>query len=153
MMIVALLMRPWLVLIKSMHVEPKVLADDVCIIAKGRRIISKPAKALEATHEYCQDFGARIAPTKSYSFATTQKARDWLQRTRWKTIETVLLVVQDFRYLGAHMNTTGRKANSTGDARWSRGLAQLGKLKRLGADIEARHEQSERKCLQVYSIL
>lgn len=36
MMIVALLMRPWIMLAKEMNVEPKVLADDAMIIAKGQ---------------------------------------------------------------------------------------------------------------------
>ena len=117
MMIVALLMRPWIFKMKEQKVEPKVLADDVCIIAKGKAMVARLAKALEMTHEYCHDFGGTIALTKSFNFASTAKARAWLQRTMWRTIGTSIPVVTDFRYLGAHFCTTGRRANGTGDER------------------------------------
>lgn len=35
MMFVALLMRPWIILMKSLQVQPKVLADDVFLLASG----------------------------------------------------------------------------------------------------------------------
>ena len=50
MQIVALLMRPWILLMRCMHVVPKVLADDVLIVAQGRRMLAMFAHALHATH-------------------------------------------------------------------------------------------------------
>ena len=44
MMIVALMMRPWIMLMKEMNVDPKVLADDAMIIAKGIRMIKRLAR-------------------------------------------------------------------------------------------------------------
>ena len=44
MMIVALLMRPWIMMMKEMNVEPKVLADDVMIIAKRHEKDQKTGK-------------------------------------------------------------------------------------------------------------
>ena len=64
MMIVALLLRPWLLMAKTMGAVPKVLVDDVLIIAKGACMVRVYTKTLNATHQYLQDLGARMAPTK-----------------------------------------------------------------------------------------
>ena len=67
------------------------------------------ARALNCTHKYLQAMGARVAPAKSFNFTNRQKAKVWLERTRWEHIKTKIEVVEDFRYLGAHL-TTGSKA-------------------------------------------
>ena len=51
MTIVALLMRAWVVEMKSMEVEAKILADDVLMITKGKRMLNKYARALNYTHQ------------------------------------------------------------------------------------------------------
>ena len=107
MMVVALMMRAWIIMLRPMQVLPRVLADDVCIIAKGSHMLKKLARALNATHRFCQDMGAKIAPTKSLNFATTLVARRWLEQSWWKEIQAAIPVVGDFRYLGAHVNTGG----------------------------------------------
>ena len=83
MMIVALLMRPWIMLMKELNVEPKVLADDAMIIAKGSRMIKRLARALNGTHSYLHGMGAKVAPSKCFNFATTPAARKWLENTWW----------------------------------------------------------------------
>ena len=75
MTFVALLMRAWLVQMRSMQVDAKVLADGAMIVAKGRRMLRQYTKALDYTHEYLQDMGARVAPGKSYHFASTDLGR------------------------------------------------------------------------------
>ena len=61
MMSVAVLMRAWVKVAKELDVEPKVLADDVIVIAKGTRMLKRLARALTATHHYLQEgFGSRI---------------------------------------------------------------------------------------------
>ena len=59
MMVVALLMRPWLVMMKMMHIMPRVLADDVLLMAKGRDMLAQFARALNATHDYLHAMGPR----------------------------------------------------------------------------------------------
>lgn len=65
MMLVALLMRPWIV----MMIENDGGAQRVrgCIIVKGRAMIGKRAKALELTHVNCRDVGATLAFAKSFN--------------------------------------------------------------------------------------
>ena len=50
MMVVALIMRPWLVMMKTMSVMPRVLADDVLSIAQGRDMLKQFANALDACY-------------------------------------------------------------------------------------------------------
>ena len=58
MMIVALMLRPWIMLMKEINVEPKVLADDAMVIAKGARMITRLARAGNATHGHiCRTWG------------------------------------------------------------------------------------------------
>ena len=74
MCMVALIMRPWCLLMrKSGGVRSYVLADDVLIVATGSDTASNFAKALDTTHEYLHHMGAIIAPNKSFNFATHKK--------------------------------------------------------------------------------
>lgn len=66
---------------KCMGAVPKVLADDVLIVVTGRHMLRVFANTLNATHSYLQDLGARIAPTKSYNFASCTTAKKWLEDT------------------------------------------------------------------------
>lgn len=111
MMIVALIMRPWLQLMKEMNVDLKVLADDVIIIAKATRMIKRLAGMINATHAYLHDLGPKVAPSKCFNFASSTTARKRLAETWRQGTASKLPVVKDFRYLGTHLNTgRGRKA-------------------------------------------
>jgi hypothetical protein len=59
MMIVAIMMRPWLSMIKEMGLQPKVLADDVLVLAQGKSMLSRLARGLNATHVYLQAMGPK----------------------------------------------------------------------------------------------
>ena len=100
MTIVVLLMRAWLIEMRSKQVDAKVLADDVFILAKGRRMLRQYTKALDYTHQYLQDMGSKVAPGKSYIFASTELGRKWLKETWWKKIQSNIMVLKDMRYLG-----------------------------------------------------
>ena len=84
MPMVALLLRTWIIQMRSMNVIPKVLADDVLVMATGRRMIRQYTKALNYTHQFLQDMGSKVAPGKSYNFASTNIGRRWLKETWWK---------------------------------------------------------------------
>ena len=49
--------------------------------------------------------GAKVAPNKSYNFASGRKAALWLKQTTWEFIGATIEVVTDLRYLGAHLTT------------------------------------------------
>ena len=115
---------------------PKVLADDVLVIATGARMLRRRARAVDETHAYLHDLGARVAPAKCFNFASTGSARRWLEDTWWKGIASKIPVVKDFRYLGAHVNTTKARKNATLDARASKAKLQLGRTAKLKAESE-----------------
>ena len=97
MMVVALLMRPWVLMAGHMGAVARVLADDVMIIAKGRRMLSIFANVLHATHQFLRSMGSKVAPQKSYNFASSKTARDWLEQTWWVEIGAYIQVVRDLR--------------------------------------------------------
>ena len=57
MMMVALLMRAWVEIMKSMMVHPSLLVDDILIIATGTRMAQQFKDAMDKTHEYLIDMG------------------------------------------------------------------------------------------------
>ena len=129
MPMVALLMRAWIMKMRSMQVAAKVLADDVLVVAKGRRMLRQYTKALNYTHQYLQDMGSKVAPSKSYNFATTEIGRTWLKETWWKKIQSNITVVKDLRYLGGHLSTAAKLSRATIEARCEAGLLQLTRLR------------------------
>ena len=99
---------------KRMGAVPKVLANDVFIIVNGKHMLRVFAKSFRATHHYLQGFGSenRIAPTKSYIFASIATATKWLGDTWWPTMNASTAVVDDFRYLGIHLSTPPSRGNT-----------------------------------------
>ena len=71
MMYIALIMRPWARMQKTEGNFPKVLADDILLVATGPLMLRKFADGLAETHQYLVDMGARIAPDKNMNFAST----------------------------------------------------------------------------------
>ena len=80
MAIVALIMSPWVMLMRTfVGVRCFILADDVLILATGKHMAAIFVKALHATHPYLQKMGAIVAPNKSYNFASHPQVNkmDW----------------------------------------------------------------------------
>ena len=72
MAMVALIMRPWIMLMRTFTgIQSYILADDVLIVATGKQMIGHFTNALNATHDYLNRMGARVAPDKSHNFAET----------------------------------------------------------------------------------
>ena len=79
MAMVALIMRSWVLLMRTYAgVRCFILAGDVLIVVAGRQMASVFAAALNATHLYLTIMGAKVAPSKSYNFASHPKARAWI---------------------------------------------------------------------------
>ena len=139
MLMVALIMRPWIVMMRTIHgVSCYILADDVLLLAEGASMVGKLAEALNATHEYLNDMGAKVAPAKSYNFTSSKKAAAWLTQTTWDHIGAKIKVDTDFRYLGAHLTTRHSPTSATMDARLEKALTQLKRLRYVPADVEAK---------------
>ena len=115
-----------------------ILADDVMMIANGDVMTEHLAKAINKTRAFLHDLGARVAPDKSYNFASTAGANKWLADTWWEGIRAKIEVVKDFRYLGAHLTSGRTCASSTLHKRWEKAYVQLKKLRYIPASTAAK---------------
>ena len=139
MVMVALIVRPWIILMRTViGVQCYILAAVVLILATGRRMIGSFAEALDKTHMYLKAMGAKVAPTKSYNFASNGRGAIWLGDTKRKDIDAKIEVVKDFRYLGAHLTTRQTITSSTLEKRWEQATLQLRRLRYCPAIVEAK---------------
>ena len=104
MALTALLLKPWCNLMRHLHLIPRVLADDVMVLARGADHVRRFQIGFTQTHGYVQDIGGRIAPSKSYTFSTHPTARQWLRDHIWQRLDAIIQVVLHARDLGAHLN-------------------------------------------------
>ena len=97
MMLVALLLMPWIMQMRSLAAIPRVLADDLQLLAPGPQHLKTFEYAYNKTHEHPFDMGARLAPTKSIVFSTDSKVSSWMKTYKWRWVGATLAVVQDCR--------------------------------------------------------
>jgi len=139
MAIVALIMRPWIMLMRTISgIQRYILADDVLIVATGKHMAANFVKALNTTHLFLQHMGAKVAPDKSYNFASHPKAREWIVATKWDHVAESIAVVTDFRYLGAHLTTKHTTTSATLDDRLNKANSQLNRLRFCQAGVQAK---------------
>ena len=68
MVIVALLLRVWTREMKAMGLQPRVLADDLQVVATGAEHLDTFVRSFDATHQHLECMGAKLAPHKSVVF-------------------------------------------------------------------------------------
>ena len=112
-MLVALLLRPWVLQMKALAAYPRVLADDLQLIVTGQKHATTFQHAFDMTHTHLHDMGARLAPSKSIIFSTDSKVSKWMRTHKWRRVGTTLTVVRDCRDLGAHLNTSACSRKGT----------------------------------------
>ena len=66
--------------------DPRILAYDLQIFTSGPRRLENLRYAFDLTHEHMEDMGAKIAPTKSVTFASNVTSRKWLRNHRWRRL-------------------------------------------------------------------
>ena len=91
----------------------------------------KIAKGLRMTHTYLNDMGANIADGTSYNFANTAAGQEWIRNTRWPAITGPIQMVDNSRYLGAHICASGPKRATTLSNRFTKAISMLQVLSRL----------------------
>ena len=129
MMIVALIMRPWIIEMRQIpSTIAYILADDVMVLTAGPNMARGVADAIDGTHAYLHDLGAKVAPDKSYNFSSSNVVRSCLESTWWEGIQSKIEVNKDFRYLGAHITSSNKRNSKTLNARWDKALRQLKQL-------------------------
>ena len=62
MMIVALLLRAWALEMKEMGLHPRVLADDLQVVATGEQHLDDFVAGFDATHKHLESMGATLTP-------------------------------------------------------------------------------------------
>ena len=92
-------------------------------------MIRNTADAIDKTHDFLHTMGAKVAPDKSYNFASTREGKAWLKDTWWSGVRSKIEAVDDFRYLGAHLTTKMNCISSTLEKRWAKAQTQLKKLR------------------------
>jgi hypothetical protein len=100
LMMIAYLLRPWIMKMRSMQVTPRVLADDILLFARGEGHETRFKQAYDATHAYINDMGASMAPSKSATFSTDRKTRQRLRMHTWHEVGQKIKVVNHNRDLG-----------------------------------------------------
>ena len=60
----AILMRPWVVMMRERGVHPSLYVDDLMILASGEDMLFKFSTAMNDTHEYLEDMGAGVSADK-----------------------------------------------------------------------------------------
>ena len=113
MMIVAIILRAWVVQMKALGVQPRLLADDLQLLSTGTRHLEHFEHAFTKTQEHLEDMGAKIAPQKCYTCSTNTTAREWLRTHRWRRLQRTIPVVNDVRDLGAHWSISGGNVAAT----------------------------------------
>ena len=98
-------------------ITPRVLADDILLIAAGNGHLGTIVKGIEATFQYLNDIGAKAAPAKSYAFSSSATAREWLRTHKWKAINATIETIIHCRDLGSHINTGNKMMGATLTAR------------------------------------
>ena len=63
MMLTSLLMRAWIMQMRSMSVQPRVLADDLQLLCIGPKHLEHFEFGFNKSQEHLEDLGAKLAPT------------------------------------------------------------------------------------------
>ncbi len=131
MTLVALLMRPWIAMMKEHGLVPRTLADDLLLYAYGPKHCCKYVEGMKLSRQYFEDIGARVADKKCFSFSTCQSSRAFLKKYKWGSEGFHIPVVNSFRDLGAHLNLTHSRAAPTTTKRLRIARDMVRRLRRL----------------------
>ena len=86
MMVLALLLRPWILQMRSVAAQPRTLADDLLIMATGTGHLEQFEYNSNLTHKHLYDLGAKVAPNKCYTFSSEASARKWFNTNKRRRV-------------------------------------------------------------------
>ena len=109
MVITSLLLRAWVKQMQKHDVTPRILADDLQLMCKGKDHLEKFARGFDKTFQHLEDMGARLAPKKSITWSSSPVARKWLAQHRWTKPGGTIRVITDGKDLGCHMNAAVKR--------------------------------------------
>ena len=100
MMIVALIMKPWILEMRRLGARGRILADDIFVAATGIRHRELFIAGYQETHEYLERMGAKMAPSKSYVFSPEPATMRALREMWWPGMRAHVDVIHHTRDLG-----------------------------------------------------
>ena len=112
MTFIALLMRPWILRMRELTLQPRVLADDLFLSASRDQHAQRATNGMQESRTYFGDIAAAVADKKCFMASTCAQTRRKLAQISWDDRGTRLKVVTNFRDLGAHTNLS-RTTNTT----------------------------------------
>ena len=114
MMVTALLMRPWIMEMKAMAMNTRILVGDLQLVSICPRHVANFKDAFDNTHTHLTAMGAKIAASKSLTFSSDETTRKWLKTHCWRRVGATIPVITDTRDIGAHLHTLeGKKSGVT----------------------------------------
>ena len=96
--LIAFLLHPWTLLIRSMQCVPRSLADDLLVYGVGPEHAAKVQNAYQATFSYLHTLGAKVSATKFFLFSTCAATRELFRQRYWAHLGTRIQVYMSRRY-------------------------------------------------------
>ena len=141
MMMLALITRPWILLMKHMETIPRTLADDLflCLTSDchpaspDRDMLDTLTTAVNATLAYIHDMGGKPSPTKSATLASSAEHRKRLRRQKWGMTECSIQVMHSVRDLGSHLTISGAPTGTTLNRRADKAATIMDRIRAVPA--------------------
>ena len=128
MTMIALIMVPWVKLMREEGVQPRVLADDLMFSASGSKRRGLTVNAMQKSRQFFTDLGARVAVKKCFTFASDASTRQFLAKFQWDSTGLLIPCVNNFRDLGTHLNLTKGFNGATLTERMCKGIDMAKRL-------------------------
>ncbi len=129
MMCLALMLRPWMLIVREAGSIPRTLADDMLVISSGPSNLSDFVTQFDFTFQFLIDLGAKPAANKSYTFSSDTRARAWLITHFWRVAKSTVDCVIAVRDLGAHISTGASLFGATLAGRFKQAIRAAKNLK------------------------
>ena len=146
MAILALLTRPWILLVKRRPaVVPRALADDLTLWARAPLPNLEDDEwkrqwqlAIQDTFTYLVAIGAKPAQHKSLLLGSTAALRRELRKRTWGTPAAPIPVTGSARDLGAFFNSTTRRLGGTTITRHKNAAVDALKIGKLPPEVSSK---------------
>ncbi|WP_353239581.1 hypothetical protein, partial [Limnohabitans sp.] len=146
MMVLAIITRPWIMLMRSMQVMPRTLADDLmlCVTSDASPesdgeeadMVDTLVLAVDATLEFIHDMGGKPSPTKSAVLASSAAHRKRLRAQKWGAQRCLIQVRHSVRDLGSHLTVSGAPTGGTLNRRADKAAVIMDRIKALPVPVE-----------------
>ena len=104
---------------------PRTPADDLLGTASGDNCVETITNAIDKTHCYLRNMGAKVVAHKSVLFVVCTTHRDRLRKHIWDHPQITINVANNFRDLGGHIDLNARASVKTSNDRLGRATTSV----------------------------